>query len=258
MEDEVQIIDKKNTGSGVRIIYVIGVAVSALLVGVLLGYGLYYYMSLRNQQQDGTVYPTSTPTISVVTETLPTGWTYIKSNSCPISFAIPPKESPYVVVNSGKYWKFINDPSLSADFITYFAGKKGMSYRTSAYFLEDDSATDAPVPLVAVECMEYTAKPTKDELKAIVTKALADYKAKETTADSAVTISNIVIASRWGKDVIDFSITYKYVEMGTFITNQTAVVHNSKMIIITDGKTDIDGAFVSQIQQEIFQKLKFD
>lgn len=210
--------------------------------------------------------PTTVPTNQQV-DNLPPGWSYEENGECGVKFAIPPKQIPYyypVDVNrspsvnekqvSGRFWNFPRG-SASPDLLSkvlippqkykqaitmYASGKEGGGYIYQA---------------VAVSCISNNKRfADNNALIESLTTELDKYNkltGEKGMGASTYTIKNNTPTIRWGKSVVDLTVTEDTndVRYTMFVTLQ--YIYEIKVF---GAASD---SFVKETARKIFDNLVF-
>gem|GEM_PF-5634091 len=241
-----------------------------MLVGAvfLLGVGLlggYLFFSPKNTSEEKTTptaqtSPSPIPTTMSVSptgkaNTLPTGWTYVSSQECNVSFPLPPKKEPYYIPaptgatpdlmqDEGGYWGYDKNTS----------GGMFVEYAFVHFFNEDWGGSEYIPGLVQVGCSPNTKGYTTESLLSTYSD---DYKnGKYAGPEGPLVFKSLGEKEMWGRQTIAYTISGG---MGPDNGLNTHYLFATKEHIYTVSTMMMSQTpLVKNTTEQIFQNLQFN
>lgn len=233
-----------------------------ILAGVASFFGYQNYQlrqSLSNQtdnkESEQTIVAAS-PTITpqpTMSPTLPSGWTYLPAVDCDVSFAIPPKQKPYLGLSDNRFWDFPRGaayPNMLTKVVDYAKIKQAITMYASS-----QEAGGYIAQSIAVSCSPNNGQfANNEQLMSKLTSAITEYNSstgEKGMQASTYTIGTQKATKRWDKSAIDLTVQEdsKTVQYTLFVTPE--YIYEVKQF------GDTDDSFVKQTGKQIFDLLQF-
>lgn len=252
-----------------------------ILIIVVAALGIAGYFAYQNMQLKDLLTKTgqeevSTPSSEPKESTLPAGWTYKDNGECDVSFAIPPKKSPYYepvdpnrpdpVTNdegSGRFWDFPRG-GVSANMLTKFPNGYETSKQANAMYASIDEASGYISSAVSVSCIPNTDNFDNLSMLNTLKNKLQEYnqdtgeKGMEPTTYTIKTSKEI---DRWNRKVYDLTISEYYQNSGEQpYTNSVEYTAFTTPSFIYEIRVlgEIGDNFVKETAKKIFDNLVFE
>ncbi len=187
------------------------------------------------------------------TATLPSGWKYTTADSCDVSFAIPPKQKPYLGATDSRFWDFPRGatyPNMLAKVVSYESIKQAVTMYGST-----EEASGYIAQSVSVSCSANNGQfANNTDLVSKLTTAIN--KHNQSTAEKGMeantyTITTQKISERWSQQVIDLTVQEdsRLAQYTIFVTPK--YIYEVKLF------GDSDDSFIKQTGKQIFDLLQF-
>jgi len=226
------------------------------LVIVILAFGFGY---LLREFRDLLFMPrTDTEIITPTSAPLLEGWTYTDGIGSSVKVPTPPKVAPYIDEKLGKYWQVTNTVFEGDQILSVILGDSQKSNYTSIAYKEDNLATDAPIPAIIVNSVDYKLSTTFPEFAEKIKGLLVRFDQNDTEYEKNY-VYEINATTRWGKHVVDFSISSQQLMLGLKAdTKYSVLVSKDRLYLVTRPKEVDDTLAVQQALDRIYASLKFE